>query len=150
MSATSVTVRVNTQPPSVSLGPPAAPTPPPTTLSGSKAIDGARGGSLSVGDWKVVVPKGAYVGSATISITVPNTSLKECDLGISPASLNSFKVPVDLWCKFPNNTEAQASSMFWWDPVAQVWQTIPSACVQPSRHSYLSHFSKYRGGRAGW
>ena len=134
------------RPPSVSL----APSAPASSLSGSKVIDGLRGGSLTVGDWKVDVPKGAYAGKGTITINVPNTAVKECDLAISPASLNAFKVPVNLWCKFPNNSDAQTSSMFWWDPATQVWQLIPSTSVLASRYSALTHFSTYRGGRAGW
>src|SRR5436309_1107305 len=66
------------------------------SLVASKAIDGRVGGVLSVGRWKVIVPDGAFSGTGTITITVPDTSLDKCDLSIAPSSLTGFSATVDV------------------------------------------------------
>ena len=61
-----------------------------------RVVDGLLGGSVSNGNWQVVIPPGAYKGSGTVSLSVPNAQPALCDISISPASLNGFDVPVQL------------------------------------------------------
>lgn len=121
-----------------------------TTQLASKLIDGAVGGEVSLGNWRVVIPAGAYVGVGTISVGIPDPTIRRCDLSISPASLNKFLVPVQLWCKFDSSLQAQTSYIYWWNPFKCVWTVVPSTAVLSSRVAPLSHFSTYQGGRAGW
>ena len=121
-----------------------------TSLLASKLINGAVGGVVGVGDWKVVVPAGAFSGTAVITVKVPDSSVRQCDLDISPASLNNFKIPVALWCNFRDVSLANDSSIMWWDPGAEVWRVIPSTPLLTNRIALLPHFSTYKGGRAGW
>lgn len=121
-----------------------------TTQLASKLIDGAVGGEVSLGDWRVAVPAGAFVGVGLITVKVPDPSIRRCDLEISPASLNHFFVPVSLWCKFDSSSQALNSGIYWWNPAEAVWTLVPSTAVLNSRVAPLSHFSTYQGGRAGW
>lgn len=119
---------------------------------GSIAIDGALGGSLSVGSFRVEVPAGAFLGSATISITQSDPNILKCDLGISPASANQFVVPVSLVAKLPSSAALSTDQNMWFDPSVQAWRLIGSAPdpAATELRSELWHFSTYATGRAGW
>ena len=121
-------------------------------LSDSKVIDGAVGGKLLVGSYRVEVPPGAYRGLATITITQQDLNILKCDLAISPASANQFLVPVTLAVKLPNATALVLDQNMWLDPSANLWRLIPSVPYPLSTElrSPLWHFSTYATGRAGW
>ena len=122
------------------------------SLVTSKVIDGRLGGVLSVGKWKVVVPRRAYDGIGTITITVPDTTLEQCQLGISPASLNHFDEDVDLRFRCATLTEANQRYMKWWNPTTATWVQIESwtNTSDTTRCAPLKHFSTYATGKAGW
>ena len=122
------------------------------SLVASKAIDGRVGGVLSVGRWKVIVPDGAFSGTGTITITVPDTSVDKCDLSIAPSSLNRFSEPVELRFLCASMKEADARDMRWWDPVNKSWVVIRSwpESSDVSLCAPLKHFSTYASGKAGW
>jgi len=119
-------------------------------LLATGVINGLVGGTVQVGPWKVLVPAGAFSGSGTITISIPDPTVAQCDLNISPSALNSFKVPVTLSCTFKSATDAQRSDLYWWDPSAKVWRVVPSTLLGSTRSALLWHFSKYSAGRAGW
>ena len=121
-------------------------------LTGSQLINGAVGGSLSVGSFRVEVPAGAFQGSATISITQSDPGILVCDLGISPLSANQFAVPVSLVARLPSATALITDQNMWYDPSAQGWRLIGSAPdpLSGELRSVLWHFSTYATGRAGW
>lgn len=121
-----------------------------TSLLVSRTINGALGGVIPAGDWKVVVPAGAFSGTAVITVKVPDASVRKVDLSISPPSLNSFQIPVALWCRFDSVVEAQSNDIYWWDPAAKTWRVVASTALLQSRVALLPHFSTYSGGRAGW
>jgi len=125
---------------------------PSTTLLVSKTVNGSLGGVITAGDWTVNIPAGAFLGTGIITVRVPDTSVRQCELGIFPSLLNSFKVPVTLSCRLPNAAAAGTYVMMWWDPATSTWKTIPSTtstrtltCDAP-----LPHFSTYGCGKAGW
>ena len=121
-------------------------------LSGSQVIDGAVGGSLSVGSFRVEVPAGAYAGAATITITQEDATILKCDLAINPPAANQFAVPVSLVAKLPSASALTIDQNMWFDPSVQAWRLIGSA-PDPSAtelRSQLWHFSTYATGRAGW
>jgi hypothetical protein len=120
-------------------------------ITGSQTIDGAVGGSLSVGSFRVDVPAGAFQGSATISITQNDPNVLVCDIGISPASANGFAVPVTIVSELPSST-AVNDQWLWYDASVNGWRPISS---QPNSatlelSSQLWHFSLYGIERAGW
>lgn len=121
-------------------------------LAGSQLIDGAAGGSLSVGSFRLEIPAGAFRGSATISITQRDPSILRCDLGIDPPSANQFAVPVTLVAQLPSATALNTDQNMWYDPAAQGWRLIGSAPdpLATELRSDLWHFSEYATGRAGW
>jgi len=121
-------------------------------LTGSLVIDGAVGGKLSVGSYRVEVPAGAIKGTATITITQPDPSVLKCDLAIDPPSANQFAVPVTLVAKLPNSAALDTDQNMWLDPSAQSWRLLPSTAdsARIELRSDLWHFSTYGTGRAGW
>jgi len=129
--------------------------PPPTNTSliTSKSINGRLGGIVTVGRWKVVVPTGAFVGTGVITISVPDTTVDQCNLSIAPAALNHFLEPVELRFLCGSMQEANLRDMRWWNPTTKTWVVIESwpNSDDVSRCAPLSHFSTYAsGGKAGW
>lgn len=120
--------------------------------TGSQVIDGAVGGSVSVGSFRVEVPAGAFQGSATISINQPDPTILLCDLTISPATANHFAVPVTLVSKLPSALALTSDQNLWYDPSVEAWRMIGSVPdpLSTELRSELWHFSTYATGRAGW
>ena len=123
-----------------------------TTKVVSATIDGLLGGFIKNGDWTVKIPAGAFTGIGVITVTVPDASVRKCDLQIFPSLLNSFRVPVTLSYRELTTADAQTDVMMWWDPSAKAWKVIPSAAnlATLTRDAPLSHFSTYGCGKAGW
>jgi hypothetical protein len=129
-----------------------------TTLSATSQIvtgtvNGLVGGVLKNGDWTVKIPAGAFSGIGVVTITVPDPSVRSCDLSIVPSMLNSFRVPVTLSCRLQSTTEVATYEIQWWDPGAKTWKSVPSttSATTMSCDATLPHFSTYRcGGKAGW
>ena len=125
---------------------------PSTTLLVSKVVNGLLGGVITSGDWTVTIPAGAFFGTGLVTVRVPDPNVRQCELGIFPSLLNSFRVPVTLSYRLPSADAANDYVMMWWDPSTRSWKTIPSAtstttltCDAP-----LPHFSTYGCGKAGW
>ncbi len=129
----------------------------PEPLSSSKDIDGDKGGSLTVGRFTVDVPRGAYTGSATITIGVADPSVLKCDLKVTPNSANGFSVPVTLttdW-SLTNVTDPTSLVEVWYDEAAGVWRQCLGSSVDLVKLTVfapLSHFSTYGvlESKAGW
>ena len=129
-------------------------------LSGSSVIDGTQGGVLTVGRFTVTVPAGAFQDTATISISIADQSIVECNLSITPAAANSFHLPVSLAadCSGVTNVDLKNCGTLWYDPQAGVWRTVTGAVVDLSASTVtasLMHFSTYGvadlvDGRASW
>ena len=127
-------------------------------LNGSAKINGDRGGSLSVGRFTVSVPPHVIAGDATISISVPDQSILQCSLNITPASDNHFSVPVVLTTSYDGADVADPTSLLevWFDESAGVWRPVPGSGINTTNQTVtapLAHFSMYgvaRGGKAGW
>jgi hypothetical protein len=126
--------------------------PAPGPLMGSAVIDGAVGGKLSVGSFRVEVPAGAFRGPATITLSQPDPTVLVCDLSIDPPAANQFAVPVTLAAKLPGVLSLASDQMLWLDPSVDAWRLIPSVSdpLTIELRSQLWHFSKYGAGRAGW
>ena len=123
-----------------------------TTKVVSASINGLLGGTIKNGDWTVKIPAGAFPGTGVITVTVPDASVRSCDLNIFPSLLNSFRVPVTLSCRSATIADAQTDVMMWWDPSVKKWTVIPSTAnlTTLTRDAPLSHFSTYQCGKAGW
>ena len=129
-------------------------------ITGSAVIDGALGGVVTVGRFTVTVPAGAFSDTATITITMPNPSIVECNLDISPVSANGFHIPVSLTadCSGVTNVDLRNCGTLWFDPSANVWRTVTGATVDLTNSTVtaaLMHFSTYGvadlvEGRASW
>lgn len=122
-------------------------------------IVGEVGGSLSNGRWRVDVPAGAFDGSATVRIGVATVTSTSCQLEISPADKNSFRVPVRLTadCSGVASDQLQSYVIFWFNPATKTWVPVEGSTVDLTRKTVtapLQHFSNYavgpKGGKAGW
>ncbi|HMI31298.1 MAG TPA: hypothetical protein VK527_06125 [Candidatus Limnocylindrales bacterium] len=125
---------------------------PSTTLLVSKTVNGLLGGVITAGDWTVKIPAGAFLGIGTVTVRVPDPSVRKCELSIFPSLLNLFRVPVTLSCRLPNADAAGTYVMMWWDPATSTWKTIPStsSATKLTCDAPLPHFSTYGCGKAGW
>ena len=134
------------------------------SLSVTTRIDGANGGRIRCGRFVLVVPPGAWIGKGDVTVTMPDTTVMLADLGISPASLNKFAVPVEL-CLVTEGISVPVDNlgMYWWDPAAVRWQaqvtdkdlTDNPELIYQQDYTHgmvieLGHFSRYSGGKAGW
>lgn len=127
---------------------------------GSGEIDGALGGEVTVGRFRVIVPPGAFQGLATITVHVPDAEVVSCDLSISPPEANGFAVPVSLVadCAGVNNVNLANCGTLWFDEDAGVWRTVNGTIVDLANSrvtASLPHFSTYGvadllEGKAGW
>jgi len=134
------------------------------SLQVATLIDGHEGGRLHCGRFVLVIPKDAWIGKGTVTMTMPDTTIMLVDLDINPISLNKFKVPVTL-CLVTEGTTVRLDdlSMYWWDPAVGKWtyQATDKNLLDNQDLLYgesythgmaieLGHFSRYSGGKAGW
>ena len=124
---------------------------PPQTKSAK--IDGNKGGSVNCGRFTVIVPPGAFVGPATITVSVADPTVLICDLSITPLAANKFKVPVQLVTDLKDlNVSPGNETTYWYDPTRDLWVDMnadPDASAKTVTAN-LNHFSQYGTGKAGW
>lgn len=119
----------------------------------SARIDGNRGGTLTCGRFTLVVPPGAFIGPATITMNVADPSVLMCDLSIAPSAANKFAVPVLLTAKLSDlNIDPTTLTFYWYDTAHGTWVALPSTAnvTGGTLTTSLSHFSTYATGKAGW
>jgi hypothetical protein len=119
----------------------------------------ALGGSVRNGRWKITVPKNAVAETAHFSVATAATKSATCELGIVPAEMNHFDVPVTLVadCRGVNKKQLATWAIWWWNPDANTWARVPGSVVDTKRKTVsapLSHFSTYavgpEEGKSGW
>ena len=119
----------------------------------TRTVNGVLGAVLNNGMWTAQVPAGAFTGSATITLSVPGSNPKTCQLDILPLSKNGFSRPVVLTAKIGSSVTSDMR-IECYDPGSQTWVPVPGSIVDLSKGTVsapLSHFSLYRvGGRSGW
>jgi len=121
--------------------------------STSATTVGARGNTLRLGRFTLVLPAGAFRGTATVSLSIPDTTLLECDLNITPASANRFSVPAKLTVDLTGlGVTGSQTSIYWYDPTRARWVNMAaqSASTPTTVTALLPHFSRYAAGKAGW
>jgi hypothetical protein len=127
-----------------------------TKQSGSAVIDGLKGGSLTVGRFTVRVPKGAWVGKATVQIQVPDPGTLTCELGMR-GGLPTFLIPVTLETDVSGaiNADPARFQVVWLNEQQGIWVLVPDSLLNLKLLKLLTpllHFSKYGvvQGKAGW
>lgn len=126
-------------------------------ISVTRMIVGMIGGRVSAGNFTVVIPPLAVLGTVTIKVTQPDALKPVVDLNILPASANIFRIPVTLVANAsPMSTDMLAKAYIaWFNPATGRWEPMPSK-VDLERRTVscpLQHFSIYRvevGSKAGW
>jgi hypothetical protein len=125
----------------------------PGALLARQDINGAVGGKIRCGRFLLEFAPGAFVGTATIQMTAPDSTLMLCDLSISPARLNHFGAPVVLTLDARNpDVNVGTLTIYWFDPVTRLWVDMRSRRdgTAGQLSLQLTHFSRYAGGKAGW
>jgi hypothetical protein len=125
---------------------------------GSKTIYGVLGGTVSAGDFTIVLPPLAVTGTATVTVFQPDRRKPVVELRISPASSNKFRAPVLLIANASpmDVLNLQGASISWFNPATGKWEPMAASKVNLDSRTVLcplSHFSTYRvesGGKAGW
>ena len=119
---------------------------------------GPLGGTVSAGNFKVVIPPGALTTTATIRVSQPDPAKPVVNLSISPASANKFLLPVLLVADAAPMDRSLLSVAYvgYYNPETGAWERVESSVVSVATLSVsapLWHFSTYRvesGGKAGW
>ena len=127
-----------------------------TAASTTKTV-GLLGGTVSAGDFTVVIPPGALLRTCAVTVSQPDINHSTVQLSISPASANRFLVPVLLTAKANRLSPAllSLSCISYYNPTTGKWEDLASTVnlLNLSITTPLFHFSTYRvtsGGKAGW
>jgi hypothetical protein len=121
-------------------------------------IDGGKGGSLHNGRFDLEVPPGAWEGEMTVTLTVPDPALMQCQISIDKPEANQFKVPVMLYGHCDNAVSVDSSEEMIFvcqDDLTGEWKEVQgstSSTATATVSAALPHFSNYGvvGGKAGW
>lgn len=126
--------------------------------SSSVYIRALRGGTVSAGNFTVVIPPLALKADAIVTVRQEDPTKPEVDLSITPEDRNGFRLPVLLVADVrPMDSKlVSLSYLSWWNPETEAWERCPESSVSVLNltvQAPLMHFSKYRveqGGKAGW
>jgi hypothetical protein len=128
-------------------------------VSSSVYVRAVRGGTVTAGDFSVVIPPLALTGDAIVTVCQPDPAKPEVKLSITPEERNGFRVPVTLFANCGDHLDRRLLSlsyMSWWNPAIGAWERVDHSSVSVldlTVQAPLSHFSTYRverDGRAGW
>jgi len=129
-----------------------------STATTTRTIVGLLGGTVTAGDFTVVIPPGAILGTAAVTVTQPDRSHSVVQLGIAPASSNKFLLPVLLVAnaRVMDRSLLAVAYISYFNPATGQWERMPASSVSLLNLTVttpLWHFSTYRvesGGKAGW
>ena len=134
-------------------------------LSQSVMMDGAVGGKMRCGRFVLLVPAGAFVGTGTVTMSMPDSTVMIVDLSIEPADLNGFQKPIDLAITTTDvSVSPDSLQIYYYNPDSKEWQSLSCdtalqddprlvedvVTVTRGLLTPLTHFSKYSAGKAGW
>ena len=119
---------------------------------------GLLGGVVSAGNFSVIVPPGALLSNARITVSQPDPARPVVNLSISPPSANKFLLPVLLVAdaKVMSPSLLAVAYMGYYNPATGAWERVDGSQVSvlsTTVSAPLWHFSTYRvesGGKAGW
>src|SRR6185295_14224760 len=81
-----------------------------------------EGGWLQCGRFLLVVPDSSLDSTATITMTMRDSTAMVCDLDIQPARLNRFRKDVLLSVNTTGtSTDAELLSIYWYNPTGRSW-----------------------------
>lgn len=117
-------------------------------------IDGGLGGRLENAFVRLDIPRGAFRGSARVSVHFPDAQHLVAELSIEPATLNQFAQPVELRLRTGTCVKSGEAGSYWWDPLLSQWFGLKGGVYDVHGDEVrvkLLHFSKYVvGTKAGW
>ena len=128
-----------------------------STTEATKTV-GLLVGTISAGDFTLVVPPLALTRTATITVRQPDPARPVVELSISPATANRFLVPVILAgnASKMDRSLISVACISYYNPSTGKWEPVSGSTVSVATLTVsapLSHFSTYRvesGGKAGW
>ena len=121
------------------------------TLSQTFSLDASKGGKFKFDRYTVDFPPNAVEADAQVTIAISSSAIVECDLSISPATLNHFSQPVTLTINVQgtNVTPENLDGLFIYWQAPGGWTKVGHRTdpVNFTVSGDLQHFSNYR---AGW
>ena len=119
---------------------------------------GLLGGVVAAGNFTVVIPAGALLTTARVTVTQPDPTRPVVDLHITPPSANKFLLPVLLIAnaKPMDRSLLSVAYLSYYNPSTGRWERVAGSKVDLlglTVSAPLWHFSTYRvesGGKAGW
>jgi len=119
---------------------------------------GLLGGTVSVGNFTVIIPPAALTRTATVTVSQPDLTRPVVNLSISPASANRFLLPVLLVAdaKRMDRSLLSVACIAYYNPETANWEPVAGSSISLLNLTVsapLFHFSTYRvqsGGKAGW
>lgn len=134
-------------------------------ISTSMVMDGATGGKMRCGRFVLLVPAGAFEGTGTVTMSMPDSTVMIVDLSIEPADLNGFAKPIDLAITTTDvSVSPESLQIYYYNPEAKDWTSLScdttlqddprlvedAITTTTGLLTPLTHFSKYSAGKAGW
>jgi hypothetical protein len=115
----------------------------------TKWVTVSSGGYVWYGRFAIVVPAGAMPANGYLTVRDTSGEFIECEL--LPHGI-MFQSPVDFYTNLQGTPYQpyQDWSTWWHNEAGDTWENQGGTFEQGWVHSYLSHFSRYRPGRAGW
>lgn len=114
----------------------------------TRLIAADKGGSVKFGRYKITVPAGALSSDTYITVRDPGAGYLMCDL--EPEGTR-FSTPAELEVDLMNTgITGSGWSIFWWNPLTDLWQDQHGTFSGDKVTANLAHFSKYAPGKAGW
>ena len=104
---------------------------------------GYAGGTISVGNYTLVIPEGALL--QTTKITVEQEVCGDWPVRLSPDG-TQFAVPVTLQMDASSESDPGSMNVKWWNPSTSQWVPLGSAHSGSTVSASLSHFSRYTLG----
>ncbi len=98
----------------------------PLEISRVVKLHGKLGGVISLAGVTLVVPKDAYPGMATITLTLPDPSRPECRIAISPPDKARLRKDLLLTFDAASAPEVRGMTIFAYDPSVRRWEPVPS------------------------
>src|SRR5689334_17612260 len=104
------------------------------TLLVVQNVNGKRGGSLTLANFHLVIPAGAFNGTAAVTLRQPDPNVPLVEFVVSPSTKATFKKPATLTVDLSSWTDASiaAAQVLTWDSSVGDWVPAQNAIVDPA------------------
>ncbi len=114
----------------------------------SVSLEAGQEGSVTAGNFRLVLHKNSLRMPATITLTQPNPNVMEVQVEVVPAEANDFQVPVVLVADFSDDPacDIDTQTLFWWNGA---WEQANTVAVQHGSRSLTARTQRLANSKAG-